>query len=436
MDDIQVLFPEFNYNHDSPIFLLKTKDSGWVKCYTACETKYERRDVFMAAITVDIAPAILSWVINNTSLLNTDDNLYTKVTAWISGEKKPTFNQIETLSKKTHVPLGYFFLKNPPVENLPILEYRTVNSTAIANPSRDIIDTVYYLESTQEWMREYLKNSGVGSIVFVASQKGVFQPMLIANAIRNEINLNIDWYSKQNCIRDAFNNLRRLLSKSGIMIMMSGIVGSNTHRKLDIEEFRAITLLDEIAPVIFINSNDTLSGKLFSLMHEAAHIWVGENSFFNDRFNNIGDVSQTERLCNAVAAEILVPNELFIEEWKGTIKKGNPDNAIKQLARLFNCGVTIIARRALDNNFILQDQYLRIAKEAIQSYIDSQTKHDGGGDYYKTNASRLDHNLIIAIDNSLKEGTISFTDAYRLTNTSRKTFPLLVEKVRFNDYVG
>ncbi len=40
-----------------------------------------------------------------------------------------------------------------------------------------------------------------------------------------------------------------------------GVVGSNTRRKLDIEEFRGFMLYDEYAPLIFINANDSISGK-------------------------------------------------------------------------------------------------------------------------------------------------------------------------------
>jgi hypothetical protein len=90
------------------------------------------------------------------------------------------------------------------------------------------------------------------------------QPQLIADAIRTDVDLDINWYAEQDDIREAYNALRERLSNAGIIILMNGIVGNNTHRKLNIEEFRAITLTDEYAPLIFINSNDTQSGKLFS----------------------------------------------------------------------------------------------------------------------------------------------------------------------------
>ena len=86
--------------------------------------------------------------------------------------------------------------------------------------------------------------------------------------------------------------------------MMSGIVGNNTHRPLSIDEFRAFSVIDEYAPLIFINSNDSTNGKLFSLLHEFSHICIGENSLFNDRYSTGKKVRKVETLCNAVAAEV------------------------------------------------------------------------------------------------------------------------------------
>ena len=215
--------------------------------------------------------------------------------------------------------------------------------------------------------------------------------------------------------------------------MLNGVVGQNTHRSLAIEEFRAFTLIDEYAPLIFINSNDSSNGKLFSLLHEAAHIWLGRDNFYNDRYGAGKDISSLERVCNSVAAEIIVPNNRFITEWNKNSNVSDLER-IEKVSKIFKCGATVIARRALENKFINIHEYEKVARDAIEQYNEfkSNQKRDGGN-FYNNIAVKNDRRLILALNSSIYEGTTQFTDAYRITNTNRKTFSKLVDKVRGTD---
>lgn len=382
----------------------------------------------MPSIVVDVAPAMMDWMINFTFSNNADTEIVNNMIKWKNGEKKPTFNQIESVSKATHIPLGYFFLQSPPNEHFNVLQYRTIESLNSESPSRDLVDTINEMENIQEWMRNHIIDDDYDKLFFVGSQKGTKNVSVVANSIRETLNIKIDWYKNTNTINDAFKLLRNRMEVAGILVMLNGIVGNNTHRSLDIEEFRAFTLIDDYAPLIFINSNDSQGAKLFSLVHECAHIWLGIDNFYNDRVGRSDKVNPKETLCNAVAAEILVPNCFFEKEWNHLSGKEVNDK-ICQLASLFHCSSIVIARKALDSGYIDKNSYDSVVNEAIKSFNDSRKK-TSGGNYYATMATRLDHSLIIALDNSVREGKTQFTDAYRLTNTNRRTFSKLVEEVR------
>ena len=75
------------------------------------------------------------------------------------------------------------------------------------------------------------------------------------------------------------------------------------------------TLVDAYAPLIFINTTGTANGRLFSLLHETVHVWLGENSLFNNPEWSDERVSLLEQKCNAVAAELLVPAAEFPNVW-------------------------------------------------------------------------------------------------------------------------
>lgn len=55
----------------------------------------------MAGINVTIKPEIISWVLQTVQFENVASSAIELLNKWQSGEKTPTFNQVEDISKKT-----------------------------------------------------------------------------------------------------------------------------------------------------------------------------------------------------------------------------------------------------------------------------------------------------------------------------------------------
>ena len=191
----------------------------------------------MAGVNVSVAPEIINWVIEKIQFSTVNNSVFELLNKWKSGEKVPTFNQIEDVSKKTNIPFGYFFLEKPPVEECKIVEYRTLDSIAVQNPSRNLIDTVDMMSNAQEWMIDYVKENGQEPLSFVGTDQKEKGAMKIAAHIRSELHLSLDWFSGSKSASDSFRTLRQRLEDAGIMVMMNGIVGTNTHRKLSLDNF-------------------------------------------------------------------------------------------------------------------------------------------------------------------------------------------------------
>lgn len=385
----------------------------------------------MTKNTVAVAQPILNWVLDNVQLDQLPTQISDYLIKWSNGEKEPTFSQIEKVSRATGIPLGYFFLQIPPREELPLLEYRTVNSQNFDHPSRELIDTMHDMDQVQEWTRNHLKTEGADPLSFVSALTGNTSPMQAAQKIRELLGLVKDWYKSCSNNADSFRHLRTLISNLGVLVMMSGIVGNNTHRPLSISEFRAFAVVDDYAPLIFINSNDSDNGRLFSLLHEFVHICLGEDDLFNDRASTASGVKRVEVFCNAVAAEVLVPVDLFTEAWKQTCQEYDIKQALEILAKEFRCGITVIARRACDSGYITAKEYQEIAQLAVKLYADKRKKDKeegkSGGDYYRTAASRIDQRFFSMLSTSVATGRTLYSDAFRLTNTNRSTFFKLAE---------
>lgn len=381
----------------------------------------------MPTVNVNIQPEIISWALNQTPTEKLGDKLMNNIMQWLNGTKVPTFNQIEDFSKKSNIPLGYFFLQTPPVEQMKLLEYRTVDSIQLANPSRNLIDTCYEMENVQDWMKDYRQETGFDVLSIVGCMKNAKDAQAVVDRIRSDLELDTAWCEKCRDSREAFGYIRSRLETCGVLVMMNGVVGKNTRRALDINEFRAFAMVDEWAPLIFINAADSNGARLFSLLHEVAHIWLGVDDLYNDRHNRVDGVSTVEMMCNAVAGELLVPKQLFLEKWENGAT-ADVYAFITELAGYFRCGESVIARKALDCKKITQNVYNKVVQTAIDNYNQMKENREGtGGNYYKTMGSRLDGHFVKALCESINMGRTSYTEAYRLTNTSSKIFPEIAQ---------
>lgn len=176
------------------------------------------------ADTFNISKKVLNWIQSTVSIGSLPEKEQRLFELWLTGQTGATFSQIQTFSKKTRIPFGYFFLTEPPEESIPLIEYRTVDSLELENPSRDLIDVYESMRSVQDWMVEYLNDEAADDLDFV----GIFNPKdgfnsLVAKA--REL-LHID---NDRCLKtdhpSTFNELRDSISKLGVIVMQSGIVG-------------------------------------------------------------------------------------------------------------------------------------------------------------------------------------------------------------------
>jgi len=379
-------------------------------------------------VVVNVSKDILQWIINQSGKQNVASNIMEKLSSWLTDEKKPTYHQIEAVSKATGIPFGYFFLKKPPNEDLSIVDYRTVDSVELLTPSRNLIETMKNMETIQDWMHSYLRET-IDRCTYVGAMKNQNDSISFANYVCNILSIGDSWRKNCNSAADLFKILRKAISNSGTLVMLNGVVGNNTHRQLDIHEFRAFAMVDDIVPLIFINNNDSENGKLFSLLHEFAHICLGESSLFNEPIHNQTKLKSNEVLCNAVAAEVLVPTKQFVEVWE-TFQGHDAKDKIVKIAKMFCCGVIVVARKALDNGFIDSNYYNNLSKDVNKAFQEKLLeKRSGGGDYYKTASSRIDRNFLICLSESVASGKTAYTDAFKMTNTNRKTYANLMDTI-------
>jgi len=221
--------------------------------------------------------------------------------------------QLERVAEKTYTPLGYLFLPQPPELKLPIPDFRTVDGTVVKSPSPDLLETINLCQRRQDWFRAFLAAEGEQPLNFVGSAKITDSAEAVAASIRNTVGIDVGARSSLPTWEDALRDMVERVEDSGVLVMRNGVVGNNTHRKLDVGEFRGFVLIDAYAPLIFVNAADTRAAQMFTLAHEIAHVWLGQSGVEKAE---VGARDATERFCNQVAAEVLIPMSDFRAQWR------------------------------------------------------------------------------------------------------------------------
>ena len=242
--------------------------------------------------------------------------------------------QVDKLAHYTHTPVGYLYLREPVEDRLPIPDFRTIADLPLARPGPDLLETVQTMLRRQAWMRDWVIEERHEALAFVGSIELGAQPTETAVSMRTALGLESGWADNERSWTEATRRLRVEIEHAGIFVVINGVVGNNTHRKLDPEEFRGFALVDEYAPLIFINGSDARAAQMFTLVHELVHICIGAGGVSN--FENMQPFPhRIEQFCNTVAAEFLVPELDLRAVWS---KIPRDENAYQFLAGCGNSG--------------------------------------------------------------------------------------------------
>ena len=339
-----------------------------------------------------------------------------KVEEWLNGKTQPTLRQMEAFANATYTPLGYLLLAEPPQEAPTIPYFRTAGGDTTSRPSLDLVETIKTIKHRQDWMRDRLIADGNDRLGYVGSAKHTDPVRDAALSMRKELDITEEWASGLDSWTDALKTMRDKMEDIGVFVSVSGIVGSNTRRALQVKEFRGFVLVDDYAPFVFVNGADARAAQMFTLAHELAHVWLGRSAAFDlHRFAPAND--PVEKACNRIAAEFLVPGEEMRQNWD---KFGDNDARYKHASRHFKVSRIVTARRALDLGLISKDMFLDFYNKEYRPDVKSEGR--GGGNYYANVDRRIGRRFAQAVINAVRQEAILYREAYSLTKMKRDTF--------------
>lgn len=368
------------------------------------------------AIEVTIKKEIWQWALARAGTA-LDDFVakFPKLPLWVEGKQAPTLKQAQKFAQAVHIPFPYLLLDAPLEEKLPVTDFRTIGNRTTGKPSLELMDTILICQQRQTWYSEHIQEEGAQPLAFVGSLTLDTPVIEAAAAIRQKVGWDPrkdaatkDWQGAQTSFIDKVENI-------GILVMVSGIVGNDTHRKLSVDEFRGFALTDPWAPLVFVNGRDTRAARLFTLAHEVAHVFLGQSGVSDSGLERT-DGGNVEKWCNRVAAEFLIP----AAELKNRVQGGGvlDKEQIAKLSSWFKVSRLVVIRRLHDEGLIDSRRYSELWAQEI-ALLKAVRRPKGGGEFYRTQLARVSHTFASELIATVLEGRESYVDAFRMLGISK-----------------
>ena len=372
---------------------------------------------------------IIAWARRRTGA--TIDSLSTRaispasISAWEKGDSFPSEGQAEVLAERLGIAYAMLYMPNvPPDEKIDIPDLRTLGGAPLTRPSLNFLKVLDDTIVRQEWYRAERLGMQARRLRFASKFSLNDDPAVVAADMRRELSLGT---SMRSACRNFDDFLKTFVSNAelvGVLVMRSSIAGHSTTKRLDVEEFRGFALIDDIAPVVFINDNDAKAAQIFTLAHELTHIWIGEGGISDrepdDKRNSKNEI---ELFCDEVAAELLVPAAEVASVWKDGI---DAEENISRISRHFKVSTLVSLRRAKDLKRItsaffyakVKERYEWYKRQELEKREKAAKKEKKGGNCWASFELRNSAKFNAAVVEAINQQRSTYTEASALFGVS------------------
>ena len=358
---------------------------------------------------VSVNPATLRWAQERSGKdVETLERRFPKYREWEAGTLSPTYRQLEHFAKATYTPFGALFSGGPLKDELDIADFRTIGGKPPQTPSPHLLDTVRLCQRRQDWYHDYALEEEHDPVGFVSSASLDDDPAEVARKMSSTLGFRVEDRSDVANWTLAVRRFADRADAKGVLVMISGVVGNNTSRRLDPDEFRGFALSDDLAPLVFVNGADAKAAQMFTLAHELAHIWLGNTGLSNTTLTSTAS-HRTEQWCNQVAAELLVPLDVLREQYR---KSEELRRTLKHLTAQFKVSSLVVLRRLRDAGYLSSSAFRQAYLTESRRYASARS--NSGGDFLRTQMTRIGERFAYDLIADTLYGRTLYTEAFRL----------------------
>ena len=353
-----------------------------------------------------------------------------RLTALESGENEPTRPLLLRMAKKYRRPLIVFYMSNPPRKGDRGQDFRTLPEGYSEQSSALVDALIRDVQARQSILRAALEDEEEAEqLTFVGSMRLSDGVLPIVKSIQKTINFDLSKFHSQFSPEDAFKYLRSIVESAGVFVLLIGDLGSY-HTAFDLDVYRGFSLSDDVAPFIIINDKDSKAAWSFTLIHELAHIWLGQTGI-----SNRSSEKEIEQFCNKVASELLLPEaELDSLKLSDVLEFEERIRQINKFARDRNLSSSMVAYNLYLKGEISKDSWTRLDTAYQKLWIDARDEKrrkarekDGGPNYYIVRKHRIGENLITLVQRMMAGGILTTSKAGKVLGVKPKNVQKLID---------
>ena len=319
------------------------------------------------------------------------------------------------MAKQYRRPLLTFYLSAPPRKGDRGADFRTLSPDEHSPAYDALVDTLIRdMQARQSMVRAALEDEDEAEpLAFVGSRQMSDGRETVLRSLRTLIGVDTETYYGQPNADAAFGLLRRAAEDAGAFVVLQGNLGSH-HTAMDTNIFRGFSLADEVAPFIVINDNDSRAAWSFTLLHELAHLLLGQTGVGGARVEN-----QVERFCNDAAGEFLLPERHFIalDVTRGMELEATAE-LIEEFARDRNLSRAMVAYKAYRAGRIEYPVFDALSSRFREQWLQDRNsqrqrarEREDGPDYYVVRRHRIGDGLVGLVLRMMDAGALATSKA-------------------------
>lgn len=288
------------------------------------------------------------------------------IEAWEEGSSRPSVAQLRKLAAAYRRPVAVFFLPEPPRDFEALRDFRRTEAEAVAISSELELDLRRATE-VRDGALSLLDSDDEGPS-FPVSASLSDSPERIGEDIRRALAVTDDAQLHWGDSYKALREWRSAVEGLGVLVV--------NMRGVDVKDARGFSIAEFPLPLIALNAKDSANGRLFTLMHEAAHLALHDGGIcdWTPERRLAPDARAVETFCNAVAAAVLLPPGL-VHRVARTAQIPGPedwsDDLLRRHARALSVSEEALLRRFVDLGLTSDRFYAAKRTEYLKRYAEA-----------------------------------------------------------------